>query len=94
MSLRGLTFVGRRALPLAVAFLGALAAPAVVAHAVDGRGWPAEPADTRWAGAVVTRVGGPGTAVPGPRTRPSIRAPNDPRWAWRRRRTSRRHRPA
>ena len=38
MSLRGLTFVGRRALPLAVAFLGALAAPAVVAHAVDGRG--------------------------------------------------------
>jgi hypothetical protein len=78
VSLRGLTFVGRRALPLAVAFLGALAAPAVVAHAVDGRGWPAEPADTRWAGAVVTRVGGPGTAVPGPRTRPSIRVAERP----------------
>jgi sortase (surface protein transpeptidase) len=70
--------VGRRALPLAVAFLGALAAPAVVAHAVDGRGWLAEPADTRWAGAVVSRVGGPGTAVPGPRTRPSIRVAERP----------------
>jgi sortase (surface protein transpeptidase) len=73
VSLRGLTFVGRRALPLAVAFLGALAAPAVVAHAVDGGGWPAEPVDTRTAGAVVTRVPGPGAAaVPGPRTRPSV----------------------
>jgi Sortase domain len=79
VSLRRLTFVGRRALPLAVAFLGALAAPAVVAHAVDGRGWPSEPADTRTAGAVVTRVPGPGTsAVPGPRTRPSIRVAERP----------------
>jgi sortase (surface protein transpeptidase) len=79
VSLRRLTFVGRRALPLAVAFLGALAAPAVVAHAVDGRGWPAEPADTRTAGAVVTRVPGPGaSAVPGPRTRPSIRVAERP----------------
>jgi sortase (surface protein transpeptidase) len=73
------TFVGRRALLLTVAFLGALAAPAFVAYAVDGGSWPAEPADTRTAGAVVTRVGGPGTAaVPGPRTRPSIRVAERP----------------
>ncbi len=78
MNVRRLTFVGGRALPLAFALLGALAAPAVVAHAVDGRGWPAEPVDTRSAGAVVTRVGGPGTAVPGPRTRPSIRVAERP----------------
>jgi sortase (surface protein transpeptidase) len=78
VNVRRLTFVGGRALPLAVALLGALAAPAVVAHAVDGRGWPAEPVDTRSAGAVVTRVGGPGTAVPGPRTRPSIRVAERP----------------
>jgi sortase (surface protein transpeptidase) len=78
VNVRGLTFVGGRALPLAVALLGALAAPAVVAHAVDGRGWPAEPVDTRSAGAVVTRVGGPGTAVPGPRTPPSIRVAERP----------------
>jgi sortase (surface protein transpeptidase) len=74
-----LTFVSRRAVALTVAFLGALAAPAFVAHAVDGRGWPAEPVDTRTAGAVVTRVHGPGTAaVPGPRTRPSIRVAERP----------------
>jgi sortase (surface protein transpeptidase) len=78
VSLRRLTFVGRRALLLTVGFLGALAAPAFVAYAVDGRSWPAEPADTRWAGAVVSRVGGPGTAVPGPRTRPSIRVAERP----------------
>jgi sortase (surface protein transpeptidase) len=79
MSLRGLRLVGRRALPLTIALLGALAAPALVAHAVDGRGWPAEPADTRTAGAVVSRVADPGTAaVPGPRTRTSIRVAERP----------------
>jgi sortase (surface protein transpeptidase) len=79
VSLRGLRLVGRRAVPLTVALLGALAAPALVAQAVDGRGWPAEPADTRTAGAVVTRVPGPGTAaVPGPRTVPSIRVADRP----------------
>jgi Sortase domain len=79
VSLRRLTFVGRRALLLTVAFLGALAAPALVAYAVDGRSWPAEPADTRTAGAAVTRAPGPGTAaVPGPRTRPSIRVAERP----------------
>jgi sortase (surface protein transpeptidase) len=79
VSVRALRLVGRRALPLTVALLGALAAPALVAHAVDGRGWPAEPVDTRTAGAVVTRVPGPGTAaVPGPRTRPSIRVAERP----------------
>jgi sortase (surface protein transpeptidase) len=65
--------------PLTVALLGALAAPALVARAVDGKGWPPEPADTGTAGAVVTRVPGPGTAaVPGPRTRPSIRVAERP----------------
>jgi sortase (surface protein transpeptidase) len=79
VSVRGLRLVCRRALPLTVALLGALAAPALVAHAVDGRGWPAEPVDTRTAGAVVTRVPGPGTAAgPGPRTRPSIRVAERP----------------
>jgi hypothetical protein len=79
VSLRRLTFVGRRALPLTVAFLGALAAPAFIAYAVDGSGWPAEPADTRTAGAAVTRVADPGTAaVPGPRSRPSIRVAERP----------------
>jgi hypothetical protein len=79
VNFRRLTLVGRRAVSLTVAFLGALAAPAFVAHAVDGRGWPAEPADTRSAGAVVTRVPGPGTAaVPGLRTRPSIRVAERP----------------
>jgi sortase (surface protein transpeptidase) len=79
VSVRGLRLVGRRALPLAVALVGALAAPALVAHAVDGRGWRAEPADTRTAGAVVPRVPGPGiAAVPGPRTPPSIRSAERP----------------
>jgi len=79
VSLRGLRLLGRRALPLTVAMGGALAAPALVAHAVDGRGWPADPAETRTAGAVVSRVAGPGTAaVPGPRTPPPIRAAERP----------------
>ena len=78
MSLRGRKAF-RRLLPLTVAFLGALAAPALVAHAVDGRGWPPERVDTRTAGAVVTRVAGPCTAgVPGPPGRPSIRAAERP----------------
>ncbi len=79
MSLRGRKFAGRRLLPLAAAFLGALTAPALVAHAVDGRGWPTEQPDTRTAGAVVTRVAGPGTAgVPGPDGTPSIRVAERP----------------
>jgi sortase (surface protein transpeptidase) len=79
VNLRGLRPVGRRALPLAVAFLGALAAPALVARAIEGSGWPAEPVDTRTAGAVVPRAPGPGTAaVPGPGPRPLIRAAERP----------------
>jgi sortase (surface protein transpeptidase) len=76
---RGRRHVGRRALPLTVAFVGALTAPALVAHAVDGRGWPPEPVDTRTAGAAVTRVAGPGAAgVPGPLTRSTVRAAERP----------------
>lgn len=79
MSARWLRLVARRLLPLTVAFLGALTAPALVAHAVDGRGWRIEQADTRTAGSVVTRVAGPGTAgVPGPGAGPSIRAAERP----------------
>jgi sortase (surface protein transpeptidase) len=79
VSRRGLRAVGRRAPPLAVAFVAALTAPALVAYAVDARGWPAEPVDTMTAGAVVTRAAGPGTAgVPGPRAGSSIRAAKRP----------------
>ena len=73
MSLRGRKLVGRRLLPLTFAFLGALAGPALVAQAVDGRGWPAGQVDTRMAGSAVARVAEPGAAgLPGPRARPSI----------------------
>jgi Sortase domain len=80
VSRRGLRAVGRRALPLAIAFMATLAAPALVAYAVDARGWPAGPVDTRTAGAVVTRAAaGPGTTgVPGPRAGSSIRAAERP----------------
>lgn len=79
MSLRGRRHVGRRALALAVAFLGGLTAPVLVAHAVDGRGWPTERVGTMSAGQAVTRVAGPGTAgVPGPRTPPTVRAAERP----------------
>jgi hypothetical protein len=79
VSRRGRRLVRRRALPLTVAFLGALTAPALVANAVDGPGWPSEPVDTRTAGAAVTRVAGPGTAgVPGPRPPSTIRVAERP----------------
>ncbi|HET6836142.1 MAG TPA: class F sortase [Acidimicrobiales bacterium] len=79
MSVRGRRLVGRRALPLTVAFLGALTAPALVAHAIDDRGWPNAPVDTRTAGAAVTRVAGPGTAgVPGPVAGSTIRVAERP----------------
>ncbi|MGH9230870.1 MAG: class F sortase [Acidimicrobiales bacterium] len=79
MSLRGRRLVGRRALPLAVAFLCALTAPVLVAHAVDGGGWPTEPVDTRTAGAAASRVAGPGAAgVPGPVPGSTIRVAERP----------------
>jgi hypothetical protein len=79
VSLRGRRHVGRRALALAAAFLGGLTAPVLVAHAVDGRGWPTERVGTMSAGQAVTRVAGPGTAgVPGPRTPPTVRAAERP----------------
>ena len=79
MSLRGRRLVGRRALSLTAAFLGALTAPALVAHAVNGRGWPAEPVETRTAGAAVARVADPGAAgVPGPHPRSTIRVAERP----------------
>jgi hypothetical protein len=71
--------VARRLLPLALAFLGALTAPALVAHAVDGPGWRIERVDTRTAGSLVTGVAGRGTTgVPGPGAEPSIRAAERP----------------
>ena len=79
MSLRGRGLLGRRAVSLTVAFVGALASPALVAHAVDGSGWPTERVDPRTAGAAVTRVADPGTAgVPGPLTRSTIRIAERP----------------
>jgi Sortase domain len=77
--LRGRRHVGRRGLLLTGAFLGALTAPALVAHAVDGGGWPTERVDTRTAGAAVTRVADPGTAgVPGPASPSTVRAAERP----------------
>ncbi|HET6665512.1 MAG TPA: class F sortase [Acidimicrobiales bacterium] len=71
--------IGRRALPLTVAFVGALIGPALVAQAVDGERWPAERVDTRSAGAAVARVADPGTAgVPGPPTPATVRAAERP----------------
>jgi Sortase domain len=79
LSGRGWRHVGRRALTLTVAFLGALGAPALVAHAVDGRGWPTGRPDTSTAGTVATRVAGPGAAgVPAPVARPDIRVAERP----------------
>ncbi len=79
MTRRAPRAVCRRALPLAIAFVGALAAPALVAYAVDARGWPPDPVETRTAGAVATRAAGPGAAgVPGPRARSSIRPAERP----------------
>jgi len=76
---RGRRAVYRRALPLGIAFVAALAAPAFVAYAVDAGGWPPGPVDTRTAGPVATRVAGPGAAgVPGPRAGSSIRAAERP----------------
>jgi len=71
--------LGRRALPLTVAFLGALVAPALVAQGVDGGGWQAERVDIRSAGAAVARVAGPGTTgVPAPVTPSTVRAAERP----------------
>jgi hypothetical protein len=59
--------------------VGALAAPALVAYAVDARIRPSEPVDTRAAGAAATRAAGPGAAdVPGPQPGSSIPAAGRP----------------
>ena len=79
MTRGGSRAVCRRALPLAIGFVGALAAPALVAYAVDARGWPPKPVDTRTAGAAATRAAGPGAAGgPGPRPGSSIPAAERP----------------
>jgi Sortase domain len=79
LSGRSRRHIGRRALTLTVAFLAALGAPALVAHAVDGRDWPSGRPDARTAGTVATRVAGPGAAgVPAPLAQPDIRVAERP----------------